>query len=143
MEKLRRVIKAIRGVIEVGNGALSSGSFKAAPENHNEICGWSSAGASRGVWGGELCSDGIGGDREREEGELTEAQRQGERRQAQAPSLKSEEGNEAQEKGKARGQGEGRQNLIEQQGHGGASSGRRKRGYGPQGRRWAQAGAGR
>ena len=142
MEKFRRVIKAICGVVEVGDRALRRRPFKAAAEHHNEIRCWGSAGVSRGVGGGELCTDGIGGNRKREEGKLAQAQQQGERRQAQAPSLKSEEGNEAQEKGKARGQGEGRQNLIEQQGHGGASSGRRKRGYGPQGRQRVQAGAG-
>ena len=97
MEKFRCVIQAIRGVIEVGDRALIRGSFKAAPENHNEICCWSSAGASRGVGGGELCSDGVGRDREREEGELTEAQRQGEGREAYALSPKGEESDQAQQ----------------------------------------------
>jgi hypothetical protein len=97
VEKFRREIKAIRGVIKVGDRAFRRRPFKATPENHNEICGWSSAGASRGVRGGELCSDGIGGDREREEGELTEAQRQGEGCEAYALSPKGEESDQAQQ----------------------------------------------
>jgi hypothetical protein len=99
MEKFRRVIKAICGVIEVGDRALSRGPFKPAPENHNEICCWSSAGASRGVGGGELCSDGIGCYGQGEDGEFYEGREQAEKSQAREPSPAGEQSKDGEEEG--------------------------------------------